>query len=166
MKRNPKKRKGVYDLFQIEGIGTVEYNIGDDRDSQINLRVQDFYVTQFSRNLRIIPPQRVKTVEGHKATFKAHRNMAEPGTYAELEIKEDQLGQKNKPPIQTIIFPYHPIINMTIIGTKVTGHKKQTSKDFHSSVCVMYENNKKLAPAHKKLPKCHFKLGHTGFQNV
>ena len=71
-------------LLKIEGIGTLEYSIEENRGSHINFIVQAFYVTQFYSDLRLIYALVIKIVKGNKAAFNNHRNVGQSDTYKKL----------------------------------------------------------------------------------
>ena len=70
IKSNPKKLKGFARVFAVDGIGMVEYTIRYYRGIKINFRLWALYVPKLSSDSSIISPLGIKTVEGHKETFK------------------------------------------------------------------------------------------------
>ena len=68
MEINTRKLKRIDEVLKIEGIGMVEYKKFHNREDKITLILQDFYVPQFSSDLRIIY-KRDKNSERGKENF-------------------------------------------------------------------------------------------------
>ena len=72
---------------------------------------------------RLISPQETRTAEGSKGVFKAHINVEEPYSYADMKILKDQPGLR-KNAIKNAKLPYHLSRNFPTPISKVPGQKK------------------------------------------
>ena len=90
-KKFPRKLKGIAKGLEISRFGIVEYSIRSESGSMIALRAQAYYVPGLPKDLRIIYPQGIRTLEGYKVTFIAHFHDEHDG-YAELNLKKDKPG--------------------------------------------------------------------------
>ena len=53
--------KGIAKGLEISGFGIVEYSIRSESGHMIALRDQAYYVPRLPKDLRIIPPQEIRT---------------------------------------------------------------------------------------------------------
>ena len=90
-KKFPRNIKGIAKGIEISGFGIVEYSVRSQSGRMIALRSQEYYVPGLPKDLRIISPQGIRTLEGCKGTFISHCH-DEQGGYAKLNLKEDKPG--------------------------------------------------------------------------
>ena len=97
-KKFPRKLKGIAKGLEIPGFGIVEYSIRSESGRMIALRAQAYYVPGLPKDLCIISPQGIRTLERYKGTFIAHCHDEQDG-YAELNLKEDKPCWKKAKPV-------------------------------------------------------------------
>ena len=100
-KTPPRNIKGIAKVIEISGFGIVEYSVRSESGRMIALRAQAYYVPRLPKDLRIIPPQGIHTLEGYKGTFIDHFHDENDG-YAELYLKEDKPGWQKAKPIERV----------------------------------------------------------------
>ena len=84
-----RKIKGTAKGLDIYGFGIVKYSVRIESGRMIALRAQAYYVSELTKDLRIIYPQGIHTPEGYNGTFIAHCH-DEHDSHAELNLKEEK----------------------------------------------------------------------------
>ena len=110
-KKLPRNLKVIAKGLDIYGFGMVEYYVRSENGSMIALRDQAYDVPGLPNYLSIIEPQEIITPEGYNSTFIAHCNY-EHDSYAELNLKEDNLGWNKAEPVERVYIEYDPKKNL------------------------------------------------------
>ena len=164
-KKFPRKLKGIAKGLEISGFGIVEYSVRSESGRMIALRDQAYYVPGLPKDLRIISPQVIFTLEGCKGTLIAHFH-DEQDVYEELNLKEDKPGWKKANPVERFYAKYDPKNNLPTHEDTLPNQREKEVKALTNDFCVANEANQNLTPSKKWLLRCHFRLGHIGFQHV
>ena len=121
-KKTPQRRiKGIAKGLEISVFGIVEYSIRSESGRMIALRAQAYYVPGLPKDLRIIYPQGIRTLEGYKGTFIAHFRDEHDG-YAELNLKEDKPGLQKAKPVERVYVKYYPKNNLPTHEATIPNH--------------------------------------------
>ena len=87
----PRDIKGIAKFLEFSGFGIIEYFVRSESGRMIALRSQAYYVIGLPKDLRIIYPHGIRTLEGYKGIFIDNFHDKNDG-YAELNLKEDKPG--------------------------------------------------------------------------
>ena len=131
----------------------------------IKIRDQEYYVPGLPKDLRIIYPQVIWTLEGYKGTFIAHFN-DEHDSYAELNFEGDKPGWQKSKPVERVYVKYDPNKNLPNHEANIHNQIEKDIKALTSDVCVTNEANQNLTNSQKEILLWNFRMGHIGFQYV
>jgi hypothetical protein len=157
--------KGIADGLAICGTGTVEYHLEADNGKLICLELQAYYVPGL-KGLRLISPQHLKTLEGHRASFVCHSADDSSAGFAELLIRKDEPGWQQALPLLRRVIRYHPRNNLPILTLTLPKTRDQYVSSLMSALCITESANANLSNAQKELLRWHFRLGHVGFHHI
>ena len=158
--------KGIASGLQIEGTGIVEYHLLGDNEELIRLELEAYYVPALPKDLRLLSPQHLKTVEGHRASVVCHSGDNSGPGFAELLIRKDEAGWQTMPPMIKKTINYHPRSNLPILVLTMPKSRAKYERELISALCVTDASNQNLTNAQKELLKWHFRLGHVGFRHI
>jgi len=163
--------KGIAKGLQIQGVGTVEYTIQDDANNDVTLRLKAYWVPKIGNELRLISPQGIRTVEGHRGSFICHtqddtEDAALRGSDAELQFKKDEPGWRAASPITTKSLQYNPRNKLPMLSMSIPQTQERYATALSGILSVVDEANNNLSGAQKELLKWHFRLGHVGFKQL
>jgi hypothetical protein len=142
----PKIMKGIAKGLQIQGIGTVKYQLLDDNGESYTITTQAYYTPDAKR--RIFSPQAYFQDLGSKATTMQNKD----------SIKL-QVGK------QVVTILYNELNNLPTLKLSNYGkacEKEHSKQNFNieTSLCVTDSENQNLTGAQKELLRFHFHLGH------
>ena len=158
--------KGIASGLQIEGKGIVEYHLLGDNEELIRLELEAYYVPALPKDLRLLSPQHLKTVEGHRASVVCHSGDDSGPGFAELLIRKDEAGWQAMPPMIKKTINYHPRSNLPILVLTMPKSCAKYERELILALCVTDASNQNLTNTQKELLKWHFRLGHVGFSHI
>ena len=158
--------KGIAAGLDIKGSGTVEYHVTDDRGRIIKLEMEAYYVPSLPADLRLISPQGLRTVEGHRASVTCHSSDDSSPGYAELFIRRNAAGWQKTPPLHVKTIQYDGRNNLPILHLTLPNGSHTHLNMLTAALCVTDSHNRNLTNAQKELLQWHFRLGHVGFKHL
>ena len=164
--RSSKKLDGIAEGLPIEGAGILNYVVTDDSGNQHTLNLNGYYVPNLAKDMRLVPPQGIKTTDDCMGTYVGHCNDGEPDSYAKLDFKAHVPGWQEHPPLSSCTIKYHPRTNLPVMTGYLPMKTDTAEKVLHSAVCVTEESNQNLTPSQRELLKWHYRLGHIGFRHI
>ena len=81
-------------------------------------------------------------------------------------MKDNKLGWHKTEPVDRVNIKYDPKNNLPTHEAILPNHIDKDFKPLAISVCVTNKSNQNLTPSQKELLRCHFIMGHIGFQHV